>query len=419
MSLSETSLIQTPPTLTIKDVKEINALPNGFISTSESETAMRCSGGVHKSLVIKNTKINTIENNAITNVFGVRIEFDNVDIDVIESDAISIRMASESEFILNNSRVDLIEANGVTVAANRTIINDNIIVTLNQHSFNLTSDETEMERNLFMEIKEYAFVIESTSIDIKDNVISNLRRDALSAIKCRNNSSNGYINFTNNKIHRMEPYSLLFDYNSCKNVNAVIAFTNNKLNCNCQHAAYLLANEVGEKTELKAMILDNKNNNTCLSAPCYLPLEIIKTLVDGDMCRLNLNDQIKCLLYNDNNTIINSPYSDEETSTTLSFYIIRQANEVSDNLSTTDLDNIIKDGKINITNRTIVKVAFDPVRGFIESLRNTNVSSKTEPENNDTEMYEPANNRGRVEDQHKYNFEKDREKASNFYKTRS
>lgn len=421
ISLSSNSLLQIPPELTIDNVKEIVALPSGFIKTPKGNTERKCTGNsVLKALHVKNSKITTIAEKAIENVTGMRmIEFHNVSITQIESHAINAQMGYENTiFIINNCKIDNMDTKAFTIQSKTTTISSNTFNNLNFNTINITSDVLQIQDNAMKTVKAHAFTTKSSMTDITGNDINLLQTNALANMRCAKKRCNKrHFNVISNTIKNIEPHSLLFDYTTCKSSTSPISFSSNKIDCHCQNIAFLYNTPSNGSNDLKNMILNVKNNNTCISAPCILPVEIVKTLMDNDMCGVDPNLQVKCLLYNDRSTSPIVEGKDEEaTEQAPTFYLIRQANTEGASAAMTAIDknNIFLDSHLNMTNRTTIQVEFDSSKDFVENLRNTNASHKTPSQLNLT-IHENTHNRCSGS-QCKNAVAYDRQKALDFYK---
>ncbi|XP_030029610.2 uncharacterized protein LOC115446912 [Manduca sexta] len=420
VSLSNTSLLQTPPEVTIENVSEVISLPRNFFKNPSTPNEMKCLGSATlRKIRVVNTKINSINTRAIHNVGGVKsIEFDNVTIGDIQNQAIEAILGYDNTvFSILNSKIENLRHKAITVQSATTIVSENTISDVITHSINITSDTLRIIDNRFDDIS--GLIAKAVYVDISRNDIAVLKSNALANVKClRKRTVRKQFKFSGNKIERVEPHSLIFDYNSCKSPGATVAFNNNYLDCTCRNIAFL--NSRTSSVELNNLVLDPANNNTCLSAPCLLPVDIVKLLLESDMCQVNLDPQVMCLLYNDKQATNNEVTTDEDvTEPAPTFYLIRQANspngDASAAMTAINKDDLLKDSHLNMTNRTAIKVVFDSSKDFVETLRSTSTSHKRPTEEPKVQPNEEYISRC-TGTQCRNNVAYDRQKALDFYK---
>lgn len=418
VSLSSTSLLQTPPEVTIENVREIVSLPRKLFKSPTTLTELKCLGSASlRKIRVVNSKINSIKTNAIYNVTGVKsIEFENVTIVNVENGAIEAIMGYENTvFTIRNSNIDNLDFNAITVQTAVITVSQNMFDDVIGNAINITAEYLRVSGNHFKEIYANGLLLKSVNTDITDNYINSLKRDALRNIKCATKStSTKQFNFSGNKIENVEPYSLIFDFDSCKSAETVVSITNNKIDCRCRNIAFL--SPPTSNSEFSALVLDVANNNTCLSAPCTLPVEILKLVLESDMCQLNLDPQVMCFLYNDKHSNNEVTTDDDITEPEPTFYLIRQANSPNGDASAamTAIDKDILNGnQLNMTNRTIVKVVFDSSKDFVETLRSTSTSHKKTDDSKIPQNTEYVN---RCVGSHCRNNAYDKQKALDFYK---
>ncbi|XP_026742967.1 uncharacterized protein LOC113504740 [Trichoplusia ni] len=418
VSLSATSLLQTPPEVTIDNVKAIISLPRRMFKSPTTLTELKCLGAPKlKSIRISNSKINTISTKAIHNVTGIKnIEFDNVTITDVRNQAVEAIMSSDSMFTITNTLIENFESKGITVQGTSVTISENTFEDIKGGALNVTADNLHVTGNKFKEINANGFVFKSVNTDITQNEFSKLKANAFNGIKCQRKRNNKkHFTFTQNRIISLEPHGITFDYASCKSAGTAVTFSGNKIDCKCRNIAFLKTSTTN--TELHNIILDNSNNNTCLSAPCTLPVDIVKILIDSDMCQLTLDPQVMCLLYSDKHN--QEVTTDEDvTEPAPTFYLIRQANsprgDASAAMTALDKDDLLKDTHLNMTNRTAIKVVFDSSKDFVETLRSTSTSHKRPAEEPKSPPEEYVNRC--VGAQCRNNVAYDRQKALDFYK---
>lgn len=371
-----------------------------------------------KKILITNSKINSINTRAIYNVTGIKsIKFDNVTITDVRNQAIETFMGIDTIFTITNSRIENLEFKGITVQSASVTISENTFNDITGGAVNITADNLHIVGNKFKEIRAGGLIMKSLNTDIIQNEITKLKTNALNSVKCiRKRGNKKQFSFSRNRIENVEPHSTTFDFASCKFAGTTVTFTNNKMDCKCRNIAFL--NTVTANTELHNMILDPSNNNTCLSAPCTLPVDIVKILLESDMCQLTLDPQVMCLLYSDKHN--NEVTTDEDvTEPAPTFYLIRQANspngDASAAMTALDKDDLLKDTHLNMTNRTAIKVVFDSSKDFVETLRSTSSSHKRPPEEPKSTPREEYVNRC-VGAQCRNNAAYDKQKALDFYK---
>ncbi|CAK1583743.1 unnamed protein product [Parnassius mnemosyne] len=380
ITFATNSLVQVPPEVTIENVKEITQLPKKIFKSPNTYTESKCLGAAApRKFRITNSNIKSIHTKAIYNVTGVKsIEFDNVTISNIQTQAIEAIFGNDnSVFMMNNCTIDYLESKSITVSSRSAIFSNNIFNDIVANSINVTSEFLNINHNNFKEIRANGLVFNSVKTDFTDNYIKMLRSNAFINVKClRKRTNKKHFKFIRNRIENVEPYSLNFDYHSCRSIGSLVTYQENKLDCKCRNIAFLTSSL---KNELYSLILNISNNNTCIYAPCILPVDIVKLLLDSAMCQINLDTQVMCLLYNDRHTTNNDIIIDEDvTEPAPTFYLIRQANslkgDVSAAMTAIDKEDLLKDSHLNMTNRTTIKVVFDSSRDFVETLRNTNKS---------------------------------------------
>ncbi|XP_013135740.1 PREDICTED: uncharacterized protein LOC106101155 [Papilio polytes] len=377
-TLTPNSAIQTPSDITLENVKNIVNLPRKFFKSPTNAFETKCLGAVLKKIRVANSKIFSINTKAVYNVSGARsIEFDNVTITNIQTQAIEIIGGDNIAFIMNNCTIGNLESKSITVQSRSTIISNNVFNDIVANSINITSEILNVNKNNFKEIRANGLMLTSAKTDFNDNYIKVLKSNALTNVKClRRRMNKKHFKFIKNRIENVEPYALNFDYQSCKSSGSTVIYQENKLDCRCRNVAYLASTA---RNDLHGVILNVSNSNTCISAPCSLPIEVVKLLLESAMCQINLDAQVMCLLYNDRHTTNYDITTDEDvTEPAPTFYLIRQANapkgDASAAMTAIDKDNLLKDSHLNMTNRTTIKVVFDSSRDFVETLRSTKTS---------------------------------------------
>ncbi|XP_063627685.1 uncharacterized protein LOC134799232 [Cydia splendana] len=413
-------LIQTPSEVTIENVREIVSLPRGMFKSPVTETELKCLGTTSlKKIRITDSKINIINTRAIYNVSGImNIEFENITIVDIESQAIEATMNSHSgTFKVTSSKVDNLRSKAIAVHSNRATITDNVFNDISTKSINLTADYIHFTRNTIKDISNDGLIVKSGYTDISNNQIHTLKSNALASIKCSKKiTGRKLFSFSKNSIENVETDSLFFDYQSCKSAGTPVSYRENKLNCNCRNIAFL-GNAAGN-AELSNSILDLASNNSCLSAPCFLPVDVVKMLLESTMCQINLDPEVMCLLYNDKKSKNNEVTDEDVTEAASTFYLIRQANvrngDASAAITAINKDYLLNDSHMNMTNRTTIKVVFDSSKDFVETLRSTNSSRRKQVEEPKTPSRTEYTNRC-VGAQCRTNAY-DKQKALDFYK---
>lgn len=421
VSLSTNSLLQTPPEVTIENVNEIASIPRRMFKSPTTFTEQKCLGAATlKKVRIWNSKINTINTRAFYNVTGIKsIEFDNVTIADVRNQAIEAFMGADTVFTITSSRIENLEFKGIVVQSTTASITENTFNDIGTGSINITADNLSVVGNKFKEIHANGLVFKAVNTDISQNEMSKLKSNALNSVRClRKRANKRQFNFSKNKIEYIEPHSTTFDHAGCKSAGTTIAFSDNKMDCKCRHISFL--NSATGNTELNNMILDVANNNTCLSAPCTLPVDVVKILLESDMCQLSLDPQVMCLLYSDKHSSTNEATTDEEvTEPAPVFYLIRQANspngDASAAMTAVDKDDLLKDSHLNMTNRTAIKVVFDSSKDFVQTLRSASTSRKRPDEETKSPPREEYVSRC-VGTQCRNNVAYDRQKALDFYK---
>lgn len=416
ISLTSTSLVQTPSEVVIENVREVVSLPNKIFKSPNSNTEKKCLGAnTLRGVKIMNSKINIIKTKAFFNVTGIKsIEFENVTIGTIQTQAIeAIMNIDNTVFKIVNSNIQDIEAKGIVVQSGSVHLQKNMFSELPTNSINITSEYLGLTENRIKQINANALVIKSVNTEIYRNDISLLKTNALNSVKCiRKRTGKKHFNFVDNKVATVEPNSLYFDHNSCKSSGATISFTNNKIDCRCRNVAFL-----NTASDLNAIIMNVSNNNTCLSAPCTLPVDIVKLLLESDMCQIELDPQVTCLLYNDKHSTNEATTDEDVTEPAPTFYLIRPANSPNGIAAMTAVnkDDLLRDSRLNMTNRTAIKVVFDSSKDFVETLRSTSSSRKRPVEEPKTPSREEYVNRC-VGPHCRNNVAYDRQKALDFYK---
>lgn len=394
VTLSSSSLVQTPPEVIIDNVGQIVAFPQGLFKSPSNTSERKCMGAPHlKQVLVRNAKISVVNTGAIYNVTGARlIDFTNVTIDEVQSQAIEAILGEGIyRFTMNNCRIVKLMSNSITVDAKLVTISANRFGDLKTNAINITSDFLHITENVFGDIESNGLLIKSANSDITNNYIRTLKSNAFSNVKCGfNKASRRHFNFMRNTIENVEPNSLIFDFASCKTARTVILFRENRIDCRCTNIAFLNSGE--SPSELTSLIMNLQSNNTCLHAPCLLPVEVVKILKESAMCQLNLDPQVMCLLYYDKNGTTNKETSTSEdvTEATATFYLIKQANSPRDApsaaMTAVDKDRLLKDSHASISNRTTVRIIFDSSKDFEETLRSTNSKKPCQktPEKGDT-----------------------------------
>lgn len=387
ISLSSNSLLQTPPDVRIENVQEIVSFPGNLFKSPNTNTEFKCMGtSTYRKIHVLNSKINSIKTKAFYNVSGIKsVEFENVTITNIQTQGIEVIATNDNTlFTLSNSQIGGLEFKSLTVLTSTSKLLNNAFGDIKGNSLNMTSDNLYIIGNTFKEINANGIFTNAVNTEISDNIVESLKADALANIKCsRKRTNKRHLYFLRNKIKKLEPYSLYFDYVSCKTVGSQVTYSDNIIECKCRNIAFLNS----QTNELNNFILNLANNNTCLVPSCVLPVEVVKLLVESHMCHLNLDPQVMCLLYNDKHSanISNEVTTDEVTEPAPTFYLIRQANPLHGGagaaMTSIDKDDLLKGSHLNMTNRTTIKVVFDSSKDFVETLRSTNRTRNSAMEN--------------------------------------
>lgn len=409
-------MIQTPPEFIIENVKEIISLPRNIFKSPISNTELKCMGtSLMKKIRIINSKINVINTKAIHNVSGIKsVEFENVTVNNIETQGLEIIMGYDNTFFtLTNSKLDNLNLKAVSVQSSNIKITNNYLGNMLASVMNMTSDTLLIQGNTFNEINANGIITNAVRTEITDNFVKFLKTNALSSIKCsKKRQNNQLISFMMNRFEKVESNSLYFNHGSCKSSNTPITYRDNKVDCKCSDIAFLNTN-----TEINNIILNVSNNNTCLLKPCNLPVEIVKLLMESEMCHLNLDPQVMCLLYNDKHSNNNETTVEEVTEAEPTFYLIRQANSLNGDASAAmtviDKEDLLKDSHLNMTNRTTIKVVFDSSKDFVETLRSTSRTNKKVTEKS-TQSEEYVNRCIGIQCRNTVSY--DKQKALDFYK---
>ncbi|XP_041969447.1 uncharacterized protein LOC121726247 [Aricia agestis] len=401
--------VQTPPEFTIENVREVVSFPRNIFKSAASSTEQKCMGASHfRKLRVVNSKINVINTKAISNVTQVEsVEFENVTICDIDSQGIEVAARSNrTVFTITNSKILNLDFMAVGIQSATVKLINNEFEDLRSNAVNITAENLLIRGNKFKEINANCIITSAIKTDVSDNDINLLKTNALAGVKCAKRPGNKEMKFTRNRIAKVEPLSLHFDSNSCKT--STVVYRENRIDCRCRSISFLNSDNY-----LNDIILDTANNNTCALDACALPVDVVKLLIESDMCHLDLDPRVVCLLYNDkhpNDT--NDVTTDSEVTEVPTFYLIRQANTLHDGGAMTAInkDDLLRDSQLNITNRTTVKVVFDPSRDFVETLRSTSGTTKSK-----APPKEEYINRC-VGSQCKNTVQHDRQKALEFYK---
>lgn len=332
-----------------------------------------------KKLHVINSKINTITTRAIYNVSGVKsVEFENVTITDIQTEGIEAIMGNDNTlFSIINSKIENMDFKAITVQSFTVKISSNIFGEVLANVMNISSENLFIISNNFKEVCANGITTNSLNSEISDNIFETIKSNALEKVKCsmKRSTKKHNFHFLRNTFKHVEPYSLYFDHASCVTAGTQISIRENKIDCLCRNISFLNS----AHNELNNLILNLANNNTCLVPHCTLPVEVVKLLLEQDMCHLNLDPQVMCLLYNDkkssNNDNNEVTTEDEVTEPEPTFYLIRQANNLSSDtgaaMTAIDKDDLLKDSNLNLTNRTLIKFVFDSSKDFVETLRST------------------------------------------------
>ncbi|XP_073950323.1 uncharacterized protein [Choristoneura fumiferana] len=382
-SLASNSLLQTPPEVTIDNVQEIISLPRGMFKSPVTNTELKCLGTTSLSKIrIANSKIKLINTKAIYNVTGIRnIEFENVTINDAEIQAIEANMGfSLTAFTITNSKIDNLRSKAIAVQSRTVTMSNTVFGDIPTKSVNISSDFLHFTDNSIKDVFSDGFIFKSVYTYISRNHIRSLKGNALASVRCSKKMTNGkQFSFSKNSIENIGSGSLYFDYQSCKSAGTIVNYKDNQIDCKCHNIAFLVSSNVNQ--ELNNLILDTPANNTCLAAPCSLPVDIIRMLMESNMCQINLDPRVMCLLYNDKKSKNNEVNTEEDvTEAAPTFYLIRQANgpngDPSAAMTAINKDDLLNDSHLNMTNRTTIKVVFDSSKDFVETLRSTSNSRK-------------------------------------------
>ncbi|XP_077285663.1 uncharacterized protein LOC143910906 [Arctopsyche grandis] len=306
---------QAPANTILSNIGYMSTIPYRAFKNPLTEIEKKCfgNGGNIKTLLINNVTIGRIDFKAFDSLNGLTIfTINNSVIETIESNAINVNV---QEFMLLNSVIRKIHSYAFNIIASSILICDNVINDLPPNSFNFSAPKVILFGNNINMINSEALMIRSNKINILNNKFNILKTGSFIGVNPMATEEPFRYNFTQNEIRKLEIGSLYFNSSSLSKINnEFIYMGNNRFDCKCNRLAWLvdypyIGDDYNSAMRLNSHILDFKYNNTCLFTTCHLPLDIVKILLNNNMCHLSLDPQLMCYSYYDR--IINNISSAE------------------------------------------------------------------------------------------------------------
>ncbi|XP_067002660.2 uncharacterized protein [Anabrus simplex] len=230
------------------------------------------------------------------------IRWDGVKIGLLDMNALN-DIQVNGEFLITNSHLDTLDMQSFQVKAPKVVIENSHIKDVRFYAIVVLADQFFLTNNTgFDLVMPNAFGVLAREVVIKGNSFNYLQTEALQQITPAlwNEEIKGKITYTfqNNHIQVADFGSLhvnLLEYATAK---ATMMLGNNTFSCSCTHLGWLGLEFFEHADDFHKRLLSAEENNTCIDAPCYLPLSIMEMLVkSANICATNHTTEELCELY--------------------------------------------------------------------------------------------------------------------------
>lgn len=299
---------QAPTNVVLKNIKYIPTISSRLFRNPSTDIEKKCIGNKNNlaSILINNVTIGLMDYNSFENCDGIStLVINNTLIETIKENAINGEFSESGKFILMNSILKSIRPYAFNIKSDYVLIHNNRINELPSNVFNFTATKVVISENEIDCVKTEALGINTNEVQIIKNRFKLLKTGALINISPMDASTPFIYNFTQNEIHNLEVGSLYFNSTSLpKILSENVYMGNNVINCQCNRLAWLtdfpyMGDVYNFAARLNSHILDSKFNNTCMFSPCKLPLDIVKVLLNNNMCQFFIAPRPLCYLYQD------------------------------------------------------------------------------------------------------------------------
>ncbi|XP_072383990.1 uncharacterized protein [Diabrotica undecimpunctata] len=259
------------------------------------------------ALSFKNVTIDTVGSRAfyMPQNFG-NFTFTDVKINRLQTSALLAKLEKLSQFIIEDSKIDVVEHLAFQVTSKNVEIKNNKFVDIAGSAFNGTAEKFTFYNNYVNTFHPYAISILVTNVYIWKNTFEYLKSGALQKISPglledsgRNFGSLRFIyQFKNNTIHSMDAGSLNPDVEAYKNVATKMMLEGNIIKCECINIGWIFSGSGhGSNTPMLEnfylTLLDPNSDNKC-SASCNLPLSASSEMISNGKCSEDITVSLLC-----------------------------------------------------------------------------------------------------------------------------
>lgn len=304
---------QAPANVVFKNIKYIPRISSKSFRNPSSDVEKKCFGNKTnlESVLIDNVTIGLMDYNSFENCDRIStFVINNTLIEAIKENAINGDFADHGKFILMNSVIKSIRPYAFNIKSEHILIQNNRIEILPSNVFNFTASKVVISNNNIDCVKTEALGITTNEIQIVENSFKFLKTGALININPMDVKTPFIYNFSLNEIYNLEVGSLYFNTTSLpKILGKYVHLGNNVIDCQCNRLAWLtdfpyMGDTYNSAARLNSHILEPKYNNTCMFSPCNLPLNIVKVLLNNNLCHFFIAPVHMCDLYR--NPMINN-----------------------------------------------------------------------------------------------------------------
>lgn len=231
--LKNIEYIETIPSFTFSQYVKVILSPGCLVPTRD-----------FGNFTMINVNIGTVESNAfyMPNGFG-HFRMSNVSINRLQNSAIQMKLEKNGDFLLENSKVDVIEHLGIQVIGRNVTITNNTFNEISAGGFNGTIETFSFNDNIVNTLQSHGISILSKTVLIQRNKIEYLKSAALEKISPGLLEDSGrnfgtlrfnYL-FEENYVINFDAGSLQPDVDAYNNVASDVEVVRNRFTCNCDN----------------------------------------------------------------------------------------------------------------------------------------------------------------------------------------
>ncbi|XP_047117815.1 uncharacterized protein LOC124798442 isoform X1 [Schistocerca piceifrons] len=260
--------------------------------------------GDWQSIAFSNVTIDRIDMYAFAELnVAVHIEWDNVNVNLLDTNAIANVFIEEGSFKIKNSVIETMEIMSFGIKASKVVIENSHIKDIRLHAFNVEAETFIMVNNSgFRSVMPGGFIISAHHIEISRNRFGYLMTRSLENIRSNllSHSTNPIYIFKQNYIESADVGSLHCNVSSFTEHNGIIYISDNKFVCSCIHLSWItqIADSEPELAQFYKTLLENDKNNTCSIGLCSFPLSSLRKMINTEyQCVANITYDEICNLY--------------------------------------------------------------------------------------------------------------------------